>query len=73
MDINGLGVLGAAAIMGIVLACVVLVLGAIISVLRSPLSGGMKLVWFVFVVAAPFVGSILWFLVGKRQPTPLAR
>jgi hypothetical protein len=43
------------------------VVGAFISALFSPASAGMKLVWLVFIVIAPFIGSALWFLAGKRN------
>jgi membrane protein DedA with SNARE-associated domain len=62
-----LGVLGGAGIIAIIAAYVLLVLGALFSSLTAPQSGGMKLVWLVFIVIAPFVGSLLWFLVGKRS------
>jgi hypothetical protein len=26
----------------------------------------MKLVWLIFILVAPFIGSLLWFIVGKR-------
>jgi len=58
---------GAAAAMAITVAYGLLVLGALISILRSRLEGGMKLVWCVFVFIAPFLGSLLWFFVGKRS------
>jgi hypothetical protein len=58
---------GAAAIIAIPVAYGLLVLGALISVLRSRLEGGMKLVWCVFVFVAPFLGSLLWFFVGKKS------
>jgi hypothetical protein len=62
-----LGVLGGAGIIAIIAAYVLLVLGALFSSLTAPQSGGMKLVWLVFIVIAPFVGSLLWFLFGKRS------
>jgi hypothetical protein len=60
-------VAGAAAIIAIPVAYGLLVLGALISVLKSRLEGGMKLVWCVFVFIAPFLGSLLWFFVGKKS------
>lgn len=54
------GVLGAVA-----LAFVVLFLGALVSILGSGLTGGMKVVWVVFAFCAPFLGSLLWFVVGR--------
>ncbi|MER7013508.1 PLD nuclease N-terminal domain-containing protein [Saccharopolyspora sp. NPDC000359] len=49
------------------LAYVVLVIGALISVLGSPQSFGMKIVWIVLVFVAPFLGSILWFVIGRSN------
>ncbi|MEW2290972.1 PLD nuclease N-terminal domain-containing protein [Streptomyces sp. NPDC047841] len=49
------------------LAYVALVVGALISIATSGVTGGMKVMWFVFVVVAPFIGSLLWFLVGRRD------
>ncbi|WP_431878755.1 PLD nuclease N-terminal domain-containing protein [Amycolatopsis sacchari] len=51
----------------LLLAFVVLFLAALISILRSRLTGGMKLVWVVFAFCAPFLGSLLWFLFGRRD------
>ncbi|NMI00971.1 PLDc_N domain-containing protein [Pseudonocardia sp. K10HN5] len=64
------GILGGAliavtAIAGV--AFVVLVVAAVISIIRSELGAGMKLVWIVFVVVAPFLGSLAWFAVGRRD------
>lgn len=62
-----------AALIFVVLAGMVLIfLGSLISVLRSRLSLGMKLVWFVLIFAVPLIGCVLWFLVGRRQPSPQA-
>ncbi|CAM05796.1 phospholipase D-like protein [Saccharopolyspora erythraea NRRL 2338] len=49
------------------LAYAVLFISALISILRSHHSGGMKLAWIVFAFVAPFLGSVLWFLVGRRD------
>ena len=46
-------------------AYVLLVLGALLSILGSPQTFGMKLVWIVFVFIAPFIGSLAWFLIGR--------
>jgi hypothetical protein len=51
----------------VALALVVLFIGALVSVLRSGLTGGMKVVWVVFAFCAPFLGPVLWFLVGKKD------
>ncbi|HET6704318.1 PLD nuclease N-terminal domain-containing protein [Amycolatopsis sp.] len=57
-----MGVAGAA-----LLAFAVLFLAALIGILRSPLTGTMKLVWVVFAFCAPFLGSVLWFVLGRRD------
>ncbi|KAA5830532.1 PLD nuclease N-terminal domain-containing protein [Saccharopolyspora hirsuta] len=49
------------------LAYAALVIGAVISVLGSEHTFGMKVVWIIFVCVAPFLGSILWFLVGRSN------
>jgi phospholipase D-like protein len=51
----------------VVLAFVVLFLAALVSVLGSRLTGGMKLAWAVFAFCAPFLGSLLWFAFGRRD------
>lgn len=42
-----------------------LVLAALITIVTSRHEFGMKIVWTVFVFVAPFVGSVLWFVVGR--------
>ncbi|WP_326565361.1 PLD nuclease N-terminal domain-containing protein [Amycolatopsis rhabdoformis] len=54
-------------IIALILTPLVFFLAALISVLGSPLTGGMKLVWVVFAFCAPFLGPLLWFLVGRRS------
>ena len=51
----------------VALALVVLFIGALVSVLRSGMTGGMKVVWVVFAFWAPFLGPLVWFLLGKRD------
>jgi Phospholipase_D-nuclease N-terminal len=51
----------------VLLAYVALVIGALISVVASGVSGGMKVVWIVFVLVAPVIGSLAWFVVGRRD------
>jgi membrane protein DedA with SNARE-associated domain len=41
--------------------------GALLSIVKSDLTGMMKLVWVVFAFMAPFFGCLLWFLVGRRD------
>ncbi|VVJ22407.1 Uncharacterised protein [Amycolatopsis camponoti] len=57
----------------VVLAFLGLFLGALISILGSRLTGGMKLVWVVFAFCAPFLGSLLWFVFGRRDASEPAR
>jgi hypothetical protein len=58
-----IGCAGAAVVAGVL----ALYFGSLLSIVRSDLTGGMKLVWFIFAVMAPFFGSLLWFLVGRRD------
>ncbi|MFI5592022.1 PLD nuclease N-terminal domain-containing protein [Amycolatopsis sp. NPDC051758] len=51
----------------VVLAFVVLFFSALVSILGSRLTGGMKLVWVIFAFCAPFLGSLLWFAFGRRD------
>lgn len=51
----------------VVLGALALFFGALLSIVRSDLTGGMKLVWVVFALMAPFFGCLLWFLVGRRD------
>jgi phospholipase D-like protein len=51
----------------LVLLPVVFFIGALVSILSSPQGAGMKLVWIIFAFCAPFLGPLLWFVVGRRQ------
>lgn len=42
-----------------------LLLAALVSIIAAPMDFGMKIVWLVLVFALPFVGSVLWFLIGR--------
>nr|WP_285758785.1 PLD nuclease N-terminal domain-containing protein [Nocardiopsis ansamitocini] len=44
-----------------------LIIAALISILGSRVSGGMKVVWIIFIICAPLIGALLWFLIGRRQ------
>jgi len=57
----------AAAIVVVLLGLLLFFLGALVSVLRSDLTGGMKVVWVLFAFWAPFLGPLVWFLLGKRD------
>ncbi|MDQ0960731.1 4-amino-4-deoxy-L-arabinose transferase-like glycosyltransferase [Streptomyces sp. B4I13] len=63
-------VAGAAVTLAFILcgfAAVVLFISALVSILKSRLTGGMKLVWIVFAFAAPFLGSLCWFVIGRKD------
>ncbi|GAA3181658.1 MULTISPECIES: PLD nuclease N-terminal domain-containing protein [Streptomyces] len=62
-----LGYGGIAVMAAVVLAFVVLFIGALVSILKARMDAGMKLVWVVFAFIAPFLGSLLWFLIGRRS------
>ncbi|MET9264213.1 PLDc N-terminal domain-containing protein [Amycolatopsis sp. NPDC004079] len=64
---QGLHFAAVAGMMALVAFPVLLFLGALVSVLGSPLGGGMKFVWVIFAFCAPFIGPVLWFLVGKKS------
>jgi hypothetical protein len=74
---TGLSIAASALIIALILAYAAFVIGAFVGILRSRFSGGMKFVWCVFVLIAPFLGSLLWFLIGSgyaaRQPSPSTR
>jgi len=54
------------ALVGLVLVgWVALFLAALISIIASPHTAGMKLVWLIVAFAAPFLGSLLWFVIGR--------
>ncbi len=62
-QIAGMGMLG---MIGLgMLAYAVLFIGALISILCSAHTGGMKLVWVIVAFAMPFIGSLLWFVIGR--------
>jgi hypothetical protein len=60
------GPIGAALFVIVLIGYVALIVGALASSLSAPQSGGMKLVWSIFILVAPCIGSLLWFMVGKR-------
>jgi hypothetical protein len=51
----------------IALACLVFFISALVSILRSPLTVGMKLIWIIFAFIAPFIGSLCWFVIGRKD------
>jgi hypothetical protein len=60
--------LATTALIGLFLvAYVVFIVAAFLSALFSELGFGMKLVWAIFIICAPFLGALCWFLIGKRD------
>lgn len=62
---NGFNLVGPGVVFLVVLGFALLFIAAFVSVLRSPLPVGRKLVWVVFAFCAPFLGSLLWFLIRR--------
>ncbi|WP_306368332.1 hypothetical protein [Nocardiopsis sp. CC223A] len=58
---------GLTAALPVAVAAVVFVVAAVIGIIASRTDGGMKAVWPVFAVIAPFIGSVLWFPVGRDR------
>jgi hypothetical protein len=52
-----------------ILGLVVLVLDviAIIDVLKSSMATEKKVLWIILILVLPFVGMVLYFLIGKKQ------
>lgn len=40
---------------------------AIIDIVKSALPGGKKVLWIVLIVLIPFIGLILYYLLGKKK------
>ena len=40
---------------------------AFISVLRNEFTGNNKLIWILVVIFVPFIGSIAYFFIGRKQ------
>ena len=55
--------------MNAILGLVVLVLDiiAIIDVLKSSMATEKKILWIILILVLPFVGMVLYFLIGKKQ------
>ena len=53
--------------MGIVgLIALLLIIYAIIELIKSPLSTGEKVIWGIVIWVIPFIGAILFLLIGRR-------
>ncbi|ANP55643.1 hypothetical protein J2Z21_005724 [Streptomyces griseochromogenes] len=51
----------------VTLSALALFFGALLSIVRSDLTGGKRLGWLAFALIAPYLGSLLWFLIGRRN------
>jgi hypothetical protein len=54
----------------IILAVIVLFIPwliALIDILKSDFEGNNKMVWLLVVILVPFIGVILYFIIGRRQ------
>jgi len=40
---------------------------ALINILRSEFTGNNKIIWVIIVLCLPFLGSVLYFAMGKNQ------
>ena len=40
---------------------------ALISIIRNEFEGNNKLIWIVLVIFLPYLGSIIYFLIGRNQ------
>lgn len=59
--------LAAVGLVALLIAHFLIAVLALVSILRSTQSAGMKLVWFVLVWLAPLIGSVLWFIIGRHD------
>lgn len=58
-------------VIGIGVLALLLFVLALIGIARAPhLTGAARAVWVLAVLAFPFAGPILWFLIGRRANTP---
>jgi hypothetical protein len=65
-----LGMIGPQEIMIILLAfsfILLLPLLALISVLRNDFQGNDKLIWVLIILLLPFLGAILYFIIGREK------
>ncbi|WP_344105340.1 PLD nuclease N-terminal domain-containing protein [Nocardiopsis rhodophaea] len=57
----------------VVVAYFAFIIAAFLGSLTSRLEGGMKLVWAIFIICAPFLGALCWFAIGRRNAANVAR
>ncbi|MCD6346825.1 MAG: PLDc N-terminal domain-containing protein [Bacteroidales bacterium] len=51
----------------LILFFVLLPVFALISIIRNEFEGNNKLLWVIVVIFIPYLGSILYFLIGRNQ------
>lgn len=49
---------------------VVFFLAALFSILGADVGCGGKILWILVVLCLPFLGSLLWFVIGRPRPRP---
>ncbi|GHD23298.1 PLDc N-terminal domain-containing protein [Nocardiopsis kunsanensis] len=49
------------------LAVVVFIVVAFFSALFARIDLGMKILWIVLIFIAPFIGALLWFIIGRPR------
>ncbi len=64
-----LGGMGLLMILFIAVLVLILPLIALIDIIRNDFDGNNKLLWVLIVLFLPFLGSIIYFLIGKNQRT----
>ena len=50
----------------IVIICFVLPITALINIFKSKFNGNNKLIWVMVVIWMPIIGTILYFIIGKK-------
>lgn len=63
------GGMGLLMILFIAVLVLLLPLIALIDIIRNDFDGNNKLLWVLIVIFLPFMGSIIYFLIGKDQRT----
>jgi hypothetical protein len=48
------------------LVCFILWIIAIVQIIQSGMDSTKKLIWILVVLFLPFIGSILWFIIGNK-------
>jgi hypothetical protein len=50
------------------LALILLWVSALVSCLKSSLDANLKIIWVLVIIFLPFIGALLYFIVGRPQP-----